>query len=83
MCIVVIVSSVGIELLNMLYEELEIRGYEKHGNWYINGPCSINLHTKEIKSTYKKVTFSFTFPNDVNISQIEEIKTFLCAISTF
>ncbi len=37
----------------LLFEKLESIGYEKKGNWYIQKNISVNLFTKEVKSSNK------------------------------
>jgi hypothetical protein len=60
-----------------LFEQLEELGYRKAGNWYIHNNCSINLHTKEIKSTRKNIVFNYTFEKNIDVSQVEKIRIFL------
>lgn len=61
----------------LLFEQLEQFGYRKAGNWYMHNNCSINLFTKEIKSTNKNVIFNYIFKNDVDIEKVEKIRMFL------
>lgn len=61
----------------LLFEQLEKLGYRKAGNWYMSNNCSINLFTKEIKSTNKNVIFNYTFKKDIDIEKVEKIRIFL------
>ena len=61
----------------LLFEELEKLGYKKAGNWYMHNHCSINLFTKDIKSTNKKVVFNYTFEKVIELKKVEEIRMFL------
>ena len=45
----------------LLFEKLESLGYEKKGNWYIQKNISVNLFTKEVKSSNKNVLFNYVF----------------------
>jgi hypothetical protein len=61
----------------LLFEQIEQLGYKQAGNWFIHNNCSINLFTKEIKSTNKKVIFHYTFEKDIDIDKIEKIRIFI------
>ena len=61
----------------LLFEKLESLGYKKAGNWYMHNNCSINLFTKEIKSTSKKVIFNYIFEKDIDIDKVEKIRIFI------
>ena len=61
----------------LLFEQFEQLGYRKAGNWYIHNNCSLNLFTKEIKSTNKKVVFNYTFEKAIEVKKVEEIRMFL------
>lgn len=61
----------------LLFEKLEQLEYKKAGNWYMHNNCSINLFTKEIKSTNKNVIFHYTFEKDIDIEKVEKIRMFI------
>ena len=61
----------------LLFEELEKLGYKKAGNWYMHNNCSVNIFTKEIKSTNRKVDFNYTFESKIDVQKVEEIRKFL------
>lgn len=61
----------------LLFEQLEQLEYKKAGNWYMHNNCSINLFTKEIKSTNKNVIFCYTFEKDIDIEKVEKIRMFI------
>mgnify|MGYP006995466285 CR=1 FL=1 len=66
----------------LLFEKLQNLGYHKAGNWYIKGCLSLNLFTKEIKSSNKKVVFNYEFKNEIDIDKVEEIYNFISSFET-
>lgn len=61
----------------LLFEQFEQNGYKKAGNWFIHSNISVNLFTKEMKSTNCKVIFSYNFKKEVDIDTVEKARTFL------
>ena len=66
----------------LLFEKLQSLGYRKSGNWYIKDFVSLNLFTKEIKSSSKKVSFSHNFETEINVDKVEEIYRFISSFET-
>ena len=64
----------------LLFEQLEQKGYKKAGNWYMHANISINLFTKEMKSTSSKIVFYYTFENDIDINIVEKTRIFINSI---
>lgn len=61
----------------LLFEQLEKIGYKKAGNWYMHKEISVNLYTKEVKSTNKDVVFYYFFKNKIDIYLLERIRSFI------
>jgi superfamily II helicase len=61
----------------MIFQKLLDLGYKKAGNWYMCNNCSVNLFTREIKSTNSRVSLSYTFDKSVDIDKVEQIRLFL------
>ena len=61
----------------LLFEKLESLGYEKKGNWYIQKNISVNLFTKEVKSSNRNVLFNYTFDKEVDVDKCEFIRSFI------
>ena len=62
----------------LLFEKFKAANYTKAGNWFMhNYNVSVNLFTKEIKSTKKDVYFSYIFKDKVDFDRCEEIRLFI------
>lgn len=61
----------------LLFEQLEKLGYKKAGNWYMNKQISVNLYTKEVKSTNIKILFSYKFDDNIDVYKLEQIRSFI------
>ena len=66
----------------LLFEKLESLGYEKNGNWYIQKNISVNLFTKEVKSSNKNVLFNYVFEKEVDVDKCELIRLFISSFGT-
>ena len=66
----------------LLFEKLENLGYEKKGNWYIQKNISVNLFTKEVKSSNRNVLFNYTFDKEVDVDKCEFIRSFISSFET-
>ena len=61
----------------VLFEKFESLGYEKKGNWYIKKNISVNLFTKEVKSSNRKVLFNYVFEKEIDVDKCELIRAFI------
>lgn len=66
----------------LLFEKFENLGYEKKGNWYIHKNISVNLFTKEVKSSNKNVLFNYIFKEEVDVDKCELIRLFISSFET-
>ena len=66
----------------LLFEKFESLGYEKKGNWYIQKNISVNLFTKEVKSSNKNVLFNYVFEKEVDVDKCELIRSFISSFET-
>ena len=66
----------------LLFEKLESLGYEKKGNWYIQKNISVNLFTKEVKSSNRNVMFNYVFEKEVDVDKCELIRSFISSFET-
>ena len=66
----------------LLFEKFESLGYEKKGNWYIQKNISVNLFTKEVKSSNRNVIFNYFFEKEVDVDKCELIRLFLSSFET-
>jgi hypothetical protein len=66
----------------LLFEKLESLGYEKKSNWYIQKNISINLFTKEVKSSNRNVLFNYVFDKEVDVDKCELIRLFISSFET-
>jgi len=67
----------------LLFEQFESKGYKKAGNWYMHTNISINLFTKEMKSTNKKIVFHYIFEKNIDVELVEKTRMFIDSLAQY